>query len=104
MLSVVLFALGWRWMPEKRRRNYAYVGFIAFALLAVAIAGCGGGGGGGVKTLNIKATYAGDTNYATSTVNAQIPFNKINGAVKKQAALRDCGAPFVLECGLVSQV
>jgi len=74
MLSVVLFALGWRWMPEKRRRNYACVGFIAFALLAVAIAGCGGGGGGGgVKTLNIKATYAGDTNYATSTVNAQIP-------------------------------
>jgi subtilase family serine protease len=73
-LSLVLFALGWRWIPEKRQRAYAYAGLLAFALLAVSIvAGCGGGGGGGSTTLKIKAIYAGDTNYATSTGTAQIP-------------------------------
>jgi multisubunit Na+/H+ antiporter MnhB subunit len=75
-LSVVLFALGWRWMPENRRRVYAYAGLLAFALLAAGIvAGCGGGGSSsnnGGKTLNIKASYAGDTNYATSTGSAII--------------------------------
>jgi len=67
LLSILLFALGWRWMPEKRRRTYAYAGFVAFALLAVAIAGCGGGGGGGGHTVTIKANYVGDTNYASSS-------------------------------------
>jgi hypothetical protein len=74
-LSVVLFALGWRWMPESRRRVYAYAGLLAFALLAAGIvAGCGGGGSSnnGGKTLNIKASYAGDTNYGTSTGTATI--------------------------------
>jgi len=72
-LSLVLFALGWRWIPEKQRRAYAYAGLLAFALLAVSIAaGCGGGGGS--STLKIKATYAGDTDYATSTSGTvQIP-------------------------------
>ena len=76
-LSAVLFALGWRWMPEKRRRAYAYAGLVAFALLAAGlVVGCGGGGGGGgSKTVTVKATYAGDTNYATSsgTVLVTVP-------------------------------
>jgi hypothetical protein len=71
LLSVVFFALGWRWMPEKRRRTYAYAGFVAFALLAVAIAGCGGGGGSG-HTVTIKASYVGDTNYAASSGTTKI--------------------------------
>jgi hypothetical protein len=72
LLSIVLFALGWRLMPEKRRRTYAYAGFLAFALLAVAIAGCGGGGGGSGKTVTIKANYVGDTNYAASSGTTKI--------------------------------
>jgi len=68
-LSIVLFALGLRWMPEKRRRVYATAGFLAFALLAAGIAGCGGGGGSnnGGHTVTVKATYAGDANYAGSS-------------------------------------
>jgi subtilase family serine protease len=67
-LSMVLFALGWRWMPEKRRRAYAYAGLLVIAVLTAGlVAGCGGGGGGNSNTLNVKATYAGDTNYAAST-------------------------------------
>jgi hypothetical protein len=73
MLSIVFFALGWRWMPEKRRRTYAYAGFLVFALLAVAIAGCGGGGGSSSgKTVTIKANYVGDTNYAASSGTTNI--------------------------------
>jgi len=73
LLSVVLFALGWRWMPERRRRTYAYAGFLAFAVLAVAIAGCGGGGGGGGgHQVTIKASYVGDSNYAASSGNTNI--------------------------------
>ncbi len=72
LLSVVLFTLGWRWMPVKRRRTYAYAGFVAFALLAVTIAGCGGGGGGSGKTVTIKANYVGDTNYAASSGSTNI--------------------------------
>jgi Pro-kumamolisin, activation domain len=72
LLSIVLFALGWRWMPEKRRRTYAYAGFLAFALLAVTIAGCGGGGGGGGHTVTIKGSYVGDANYATSSGTTNI--------------------------------
>ena len=73
LLSIVLFALGLRWMREKRRRTYAYAGFVAFALLAVAIAGCGGGGGGGGgHTVTIKASYVGDTNYAPSSGSTTI--------------------------------
>jgi hypothetical protein len=71
LLSIALFALGWRWMPEKRRRTYAYAGFVAFALLAVAIAGCGGGGGS-AHTVTIKASYVGDTNYAASSGTTNI--------------------------------
>jgi len=72
LLSIVLFAFGWRWMPEKRRRTYAYAGFVAFALLAVGIAGCGGGGGGGGHNVTIKASYVGDTNYAASSGTTNI--------------------------------
>jgi hypothetical protein len=72
LLSAVLFAVGWRWMPEKRRRTYTYAGFVVFALLAVTIAGCGGGGGGGGHTVTIKANYVGDTNYAASSGSTTI--------------------------------
>jgi hypothetical protein len=72
LLSAVLFALGWRWMPERRRRTYAYAGFLAFALLAIGIAGCGGGGGNGSHTVTIRASYAGDTNYAASSSSTTI--------------------------------
>ena len=75
LLSLVLFALGWRWIPENRRRAYAYAGFLVFALISVGIAGCGGGGGssgGGGKTVTINAAYAGDTNYTSSTGSTTI--------------------------------
>jgi hypothetical protein len=78
LLSLVLFVLGWGWIPENRRRAYAYAGFLVFALMSVGIAGCGGGGGssgGGGKTVTINAAYAGDTNYSSSsgstTINVQ---------------------------------
>jgi len=73
LIGIALFALGWKWMPEKGRRRYAYAGLVAFALLSVAIAGCGGGGGGGGgHTVTIKANYMGDTNYAASSGTATI--------------------------------
>jgi hypothetical protein len=74
LLGIVLFALGWRWMPEKRRRTFAYAGFLAFALLAVTIAGCGGGSGSsnGTHTVTIKASYVGDSNYAASSGSINI--------------------------------
>jgi hypothetical protein len=73
LLSILLFAIGWKWMPEKRRRRYAYAGFVAFALLAVSIAGCGGGGGGGGgHMVTINANYVGDTNYAASSGSTTI--------------------------------
>jgi Big-like domain-containing protein len=74
-LSLLLFALGWRWMPTPRRRAYAYFAAVAFALLAVGIAGCGGGSssnnsGGSNRT--ITATYPGDTNYGGSNGSVSI--------------------------------
>jgi hypothetical protein len=73
LFSLVLFALGWKWMPQPRRRAYAYAGLVAFALLAAGIAGCGGGGGGttGV-TRTITATYPGDVNYKSSNGKVQV--------------------------------
>ncbi len=74
LMSMVLFALGWRWIPQSRRRAYVYAGFLVFALMAVGIAGCGGGGGGstGGRTITVNAVYAGDTNYATSSGGTNI--------------------------------
>jgi hypothetical protein len=73
LLSVVFFALGWRWMPETKRRAYAYAGLLAFALLAVSIAGCGGGGGGTTgRNVTVSATYAGNVNYKTSAGSTTI--------------------------------
>jgi len=75
--SIVCFLFGLRWMPEKRRSAYAYAGFLAFALLAAGVAGCGGGGGGsgGGKTVTIKASYSGDTNYGSSSGSGTITVN-----------------------------
>jgi subtilase family serine protease len=77
LVSLLLFALGWRWMPEGRRRAYAYAGLVGFVLLVVGIAGCGGGGGGGgggtVRTIN--ASYPGDTNYSSSSGGVSITVN-----------------------------
>jgi hypothetical protein len=69
LVSLLLFALGLRFMPEHRRRAYAYASLVAFALLALGIAGCGGssGGSGGAKTVTITAKYSGDANYVAST-------------------------------------
>jgi len=74
LASLLLFALGWKWMPEPRRRAYAYAGLLAFALLAAGIAGCGGGGGGGGggSLRTITATYPGDANYTGSNGQVQI--------------------------------
>ena len=67
---MILFALGMRWIPQTRRRAYAYLGLIAIALMVGVVAGCGGGGGGGggggsIRT--ITAAYAGDANYTKSS-------------------------------------
>ncbi len=70
LLSLILFALGMRWIPQTRRRAYAYLGLIAIALMVGVVAGCGGGsggGGGGGGTRTITAAYAGDTNYTKSS-------------------------------------
>ena len=85
LLPFVLFAMALaiflgliRWMPQQRRRAYAYAGLIVFALLATAIVGCGGGGsssGGGGRTVTINATYPGDTNYSSSTGSTSIHIN-----------------------------
>jgi len=77
MIGLLLFALGWRWMPERRRRAYAYAGLVAFVLLTAGIAGCGGsggggGGGGGGHTDTFSANYPGDTNYTSSSASGQI--------------------------------
>jgi hypothetical protein len=67
VLSLLMFALGLRWIPETRRRAYTYAGLLAIALLVGVIAGCGGGGGNNNGTTRtIGATYSGDTNYTTS--------------------------------------
>jgi len=74
LVSLLLFVLGMRWVPQARRRAYAYAGLLAIALLVGVVAGCGGGGGGGGGggTRTIGASYAGDTNYAGSSGSTQI--------------------------------
>jgi hypothetical protein len=76
LASLLLFALGWRWMPERRRRAFAVVSLMAFVALAGAIAGCGGGsgggGGGGGTSRTISASYPGDTNYSASSGSVSI--------------------------------
>ena len=73
LLSMVLFAIGRRWIPQRRRRAYVYAGFLVFALMAVGIAGCGGGGGSsGGTTITVNTVYAGDTNYAGSNGSTNI--------------------------------
>jgi hypothetical protein len=68
LLSVLLLAVGLKWIPRTRRRVYVYAGMSALMLAALAAAGCGGGGGssGGGKDHTIGATYGGDTNYTKS--------------------------------------
>jgi len=75
LLSLLLFALGLRWIPRARRRAYAYAGLLAIALLVGVIAGCGGGGGGssgGGSSRTITASYPGDTNYVGQTGTVSI--------------------------------
>lgn len=74
LASLLLFGLGWRWMPEQRRRAYAYAGLLMFAAVAAGLAGCGGGSssGGGGKTVSITAAYAGDTNYSSSSGSVSV--------------------------------
>jgi len=79
LLGLLLFALGSRLMPERRRRAYAFAGLVAFALLVVGIVGCGGGGGGGggggSHTDTVTASYPGDTNYSSSSGKISITVN-----------------------------
>jgi subtilase family serine protease len=71
--SMLLFALGLRWIPETRRRAYTFAGLLVIALLVGVIAGCGGGSSsGGGSTRTITATYSGDANYTTSTGSTTI--------------------------------
>ena len=75
LASAALFALALRWIPAGRKRAYAYVGLVAFVLLAAGIAGCGGGSGSsgsGPGTRSIKASYPGDTNYTGSNTTITI--------------------------------
>jgi subtilase family serine protease len=75
-LSIVAYLALMRWMPENRKRAYAYAGLLVFGLLAVGIAGCGGGSGGGNntggKTVTVNANYSGDANYTSSSGQTQI--------------------------------
>lgn len=78
LASLLLFALGLRWMPKGRSRAYAYAGLVAVVLLVVGVAGCGGGssgGGGGSTTRTITANYSGDTNYSSSSGSMTITIN-----------------------------
>jgi subtilase family serine protease len=75
--SLLFFALGLRWIPQTRRRAYAYVALFAIAALVGVVAGCGGGGGGGGgggSTRTIGAAYTGDANYKSSsgTITIQV--------------------------------
>jgi subtilase family serine protease len=75
LVSLLLFVLGLRWVPERGRRAFATVALVAFAALAGTIAGCGGGGGGGGgggSTVTINVAYSGDSNYSPSNGSAQI--------------------------------
>jgi hypothetical protein len=74
-MSIVAYLALLRWMPENRKRAYAYAGLLVFALMAVGIAGCGGGGGSSTpagKTVTINASYASDANYTSSTGATQV--------------------------------
>jgi hypothetical protein len=77
ILSLMFFALGLRFIPQTRRRAYAFVSLLAIAMLVGVIAGCGGGGGssGGGSARTISASYPGDTNYTksagTTTIQVQ---------------------------------
>ena len=76
LVSALLFALGWRSKPARRRRAYAYAGLTALALLFAGIAGCGGGGSGssgsGPGTRTINAVYPGDASYGPSNASVKI--------------------------------
>jgi len=81
LASLLLFALGLRWVPARRRRAFAVASLVAFVVLAGVIAGCGGGssggggGGGGGGTRTINATYPGDSNYSSSSGSVSITVN-----------------------------
>jgi Pro-kumamolisin, activation domain len=76
LLSLILFGLGLRWIPQSGRRAYAYAGLLGIALLTGVIAGCGGGssggGGGGGGNRTITASYPGDTNYGSGSGTVSI--------------------------------
>jgi hypothetical protein len=73
-LSMLLLALGLRYIPQTRTRAYGYAGLLVLALLVGVVAGCGGGGGGGGggSTRTIGAAYSGNTNYGKSSASTTI--------------------------------
>jgi hypothetical protein len=71
-LSLVLLALGLRYIPQTRTRAYGYAGLLAIAVLVGVVAGCGGGSGsssGGGSTRTIAANYSGNANYGKSSAS-----------------------------------
>jgi hypothetical protein len=70
-LSAALYLLLLRWMPQNRRRAYAFAGLIVFALLAVGIAGCSGSSSSRFNR-TIGAAYSGDVNYKSSSGSTTI--------------------------------
>jgi Pro-kumamolisin, activation domain len=74
-LSMLLLAVGLRYIPQTRTRAYGYAGLLALALLVGVVAGCGGGsggGGGGGSTRTIAASYSGNANYGKSSASTVI--------------------------------
>jgi len=72
LLSLLLFAIALRYIPQgRRRRAYAFAGLLVVAVLVGVIAGCGGGsgggGGGGGSSRTITASFSGNTNYGASS-------------------------------------
>ena len=74
-LSILLLALGLRYIPQTRARAYGYATLLAVALLVGVVAGCGGGSGGGSSggsTRTIAANYSGNANYGKSSASTII--------------------------------
>jgi subtilase family serine protease len=68
-LVMIVYLVYVQRIQKGRRRNFAYAGLLAFALLVAGVSGCGGGGSssGGGHTVTLNASYVGDANYTASS-------------------------------------
>jgi Pro-kumamolisin, activation domain/Bacterial Ig-like domain (group 3) len=72
-LSMLLLALGLRYLPQTRTRAYAYAGLLAIAVVVGVVAGCGGGSSSSSgSTRTVAANYSGNANYGKSSANTVI--------------------------------